>query len=657
MDSIREPGRSTAAERRRGVTPRRLLARRAAGFALALFLTLLLAFNGGGYDVVLRDEVGLAIWAAIGLGLGTGILPRARLTPAAWMGLGGFGALAGLTLLSHTWTSSDEGTTAELARVLQYSGVVLLAYLALNRYTWRGAAMGFATAALVVPLFALVARLYPDLITDPLARLGTDRLSYPLGYWNGISCWGAMAIAVGLSLSANSARLEFRAASLACVPPAALAVYLSYSRFGAVAVAIAVVAALAVSKNRWTGAANALVAGAGSAVAILVARGNDEIARATGNAGAESVTLALIGAAVVCGLVAAITQRAGLDRVRMEFRSARLALGAALIGALLVAAAMNGPIGDAWEEFKNDKPPPATGGTERFTSLGSSRYDVWSTAVDAFESDPLRGGGPGTFEFYWSQHGETGEFVRDAHSLYLEEAAELGLPGVIALLVGLGGLLGAAIQARIGWTRRREISAGSAMIASFVVFLAYAGIDWMWELGAIGTLAIGGVAAAGAGGFERAPASPLRPWARAAVVTLALAAGAVQVPGLVATERIRASDSALAAGNFARAKELADQAVDAEPWAGSPYAARALALEASGDRAGAKSATADAIDRDPDNWRNYVLLARIDATRGDARAVEGDLGNVRRLAPRSPYLSAASPFRQQLAALLAANAR
>ena len=633
-------------------TPRRLRARRAAGFVFALVLTLLLAFNGGGYDVVVRHQVGLVIWALIALGLGVGILPRARLTPATWIALAGFGALAGLTLLSLAWTASDERTTEELARVLQYMGLVLLAYLSLNRHTWRGAALGFAAGAVIVPFFAVGARLFPDALTDHVAAdFGIDRLSYPLDYWNGVACWGAMAVAVGLVLAANASRPQIRAGALATVPVSTLSVYLTYSRFGVVAMAIAVVAAVAVSKHRWTVAANGLVAGAGAGLAILVAHSHDEIARATGDAGAGSVVLVLAAAGLVCAGGAIATFRAGVDRVRMDIASARVALTISIIGALLVAGALHGPLNRAWDEFKNDAPPTATG-TGRLTTLGGSRYTVWTKAVDAFQSDPWRGTGPGTFEFYWNRHGEGPQFALDAHSLYLEEAAELGTPGVLALLVALAGLLWAAIQARIGWRRRRDLAAGSAVIAAFVVFLAYAGVDWIWELGAIGTLAIGGIAVAGAGGLERAPRDWLSPWVRAAAVICTLLAGAVQVPGLVSTERIQASQDALAQGDAKRAQQLADEAITAEDWAASPYAARALASEGLGDLAGATQDVQQAIDREPENWRHHLLLARIEAERGNARGARRQLAQARHDAPRSPYLLPVSPYMQQLNALL-----
>ncbi len=53
----------------------------------------------------------------------------------------------------------------------------------------------------------------------------------------------------------------------------------------------------------------------------------------------------------------------------------------------------------------------------------------------------LTGIGPGTFAFYWSQHGPIYESIQNAHSLYIETLAETGLVGftliVTALLVML----------------------------------------------------------------------------------------------------------------------------------------------------------------------------------------------------------------------------
>jgi len=63
--------------------------------------------------------------------------------------------------------------------------------------------------------------------------------------------------------------------------------------------------------------------------------------------------------------------------------------------------------------------------------------------------------------------------VRDAHSLYLETAAELGLVGLLALALFLGGIAAAA--------RRGP----PTLVAVLVAFALHAGLDWDWELPAL----------------------------------------------------------------------------------------------------------------------------------------------------------------------------
>ena len=634
--------------------PQALRVRRAAAFSIAAAVVLVLAIDDGGYDVVTRDQLGLVVWAAIALGFAFGVLPRGLPTPPAWVAVGAAAGLAALTALSLTWTESDGRTFTELARVLQYAGLVALAYSALNRHTWGAAAAGLAAAALVIPALSLVARLAPDLITDDAARFfETDRLSYPFGYWNAVACWGSMAIAIGLAWSAHARYTVTRALALAAVPVAALAVYLTYSRAGVIAVAVAVVAVITLSRNRWTATAHTLVAALASAPVLLAARGEEQIARATGDEGAGAVLLVLVLAAVACLAVAAMTRITDLDEIRMPQARGRFAAGLLIWVALVGLTLAHAPITDAWDEFRNDRAvasgeDPAT----RLTTFGGTRYEVWSTAIDGFESDRVRGAGPGSFEFVWSREGEGPEFVLDAHSLYLEMLAELGVPGLALTLLLLTALLVAALAARQRLDRDFEIGAWAAATAAFVVFLVYAGVDWMWELSAIGALAIGGIAVTGAAGFERWGRQPLSTGPRIAIVLAAVAAGAVQVPELVSTERLRASAAELVNGSADRAAELADESVRAESWAAAPYVQRALVEQQRGDLDEARRDLQRAIEKEPTNWRHHLLLARLEAEAGDRAAVKAQLAEVRRLAPRSLFLIPNAPQRGEIDAVL-----
>ncbi|MGH2924067.1 MAG: hypothetical protein ACRDKH_08580, partial [Solirubrobacterales bacterium] len=262
----------------------RLTLRRAIVLALALALPTWLALEGGGFDTVVRQQGGLLIWWALALGFLSGWLPRSRPTvPLLWPAVA-IAALIAWTLLSFGWTESDESTYAELSRLLGYTGFVVAAWVCLNRFTFRAAAAGISVAALGISAIALLSRVAPSAFPlDAIAvAFDTDRLNYPLDYWNAVAAWGCISIAIGLVWSAHARSVAVRALAAAAVPAAATAVYLTYSRGGVAGAALAVFAALALSRNRWTLTANAAAAVVASAIAILVARGQPAIADATG---------------------------------------------------------------------------------------------------------------------------------------------------------------------------------------------------------------------------------------------------------------------------------------------------------------------------------------------------------------------------------------
>ena len=627
-----------------------LRVRRASACAAAFVLPVYYAISGGSYDLLVRHEEALAIWLLLAFSLAFGLLPRSRLGMFAQASLYAVAALAVLNLISVTWTESDGRTIDELARVAHYGGLVLLALLSLNRYTWRAAAGGLVAAGLAICVLADASWLAPAAIPDQVGTLqAVNRLSYPLDYWNATGAWGAMSLAGALAFSAHSRQPVVRAAALALVPAAGLAVYLSYSRAGVVGACIGLVFVLAFSRNRWTALGHAIVAAAGIAIVILVARGQPEIAHGTGASGAGVVAATLLAAGLACTAVTLATATAGLDRIRMPRQSARVAVACGVVAALLVAAtAVRGPINDAWEEFQDNtatttvSDDPAT----RLTSLGGARRDLWDSALAAYSEEPLTGLGPGTFEFWWSRNPRTVDFTRDAHSLYLEQLAELGLPGLLLLLAFLGALLAAGVQARIRAVRTVDAGAGAAMLSMFGVFLVQAGVDWMWELTAVTVLGLGAAAIAAAAASGRR--GRLSPFVRAGLVAACVIAAVAQIPGLVSTARTRESESVQARGELARASELADQAIDAEPWASEPYVQRASVAEAQGDLDRARDDLLEAIDREPTNWRPTILLAQVELQRGDLPAARSAFADARRLHPYSTLYTTFPLFRSQI---------
>jgi O-antigen ligase len=107
-------------------------------------------------------------------------------------------------------------------------------------------------------------------------------------------------------------------------------------------------------------------------------------------------------------------------------------------------------------------------------SMGD-RPAYWKAAVSDASAHPVLGSGAGSFDDVWLGHRTIGAFVQDAHSLYLETAAELGVVGLT--------LLGCALLVPLSSTvsRRRQPLVPVAS-AAYVTFLVHAGLDWDWEM-------------------------------------------------------------------------------------------------------------------------------------------------------------------------------
>jgi hypothetical protein len=358
-------------------------------------------------------------------------------------------------------------------------------------------------------------------------------------------------------------------------------------------------------------------------------------------------------AVIVCGGVALLQAAIGLAARHLERPTllavgrraiARRALAVSVAAAVVaVAAGAPGALERAWHDFK--QPTGVVAPRDESTVFGrlsaangNSRYQFWQAAAHANATDPWRGIGPGTFEFWWSRHATTDGFIRNAHSLYFETLAETGIVG-LALLGGLVlWFLGVAVRRslRAAAGVRLWIAAASGGLAAFLVSAA---LEWVWQLAAIAAAALilGAVVLTGR---EEAPADTVaapgpRRAPRAVVALLAVGSlGAVLVP-LSGELALRQSRAAAADGRLTAAYRDSLTAQRLQPYAATPRMQEALVLEAAGElgpaAAAARSATSDA----PTDWQTWLVRARIDARRGATAAALDELRRARRLNPRS----------------------
>jgi O-Antigen ligase len=610
--------------------------RRAAwlGAGLVGAAVFVIALNGGSYSVVARGEAFVALWWTLTLGVVVGVFPRARGGTELRLLMALFLTLIGWTAAGLLWTGSMEQTVIELTRVVGLAGVVAVVGWSLAGSDWRAAAVATTAAAAAVCALALGSRLFPSLLHSPLS--GTEfrqRLAWPLNYWNALGAWGAMSLGLGLAWSAHATRWYWRGAALGAACLAGTVVYLTYSRDAVACVAVAVLTVWALGRHRWLVTVHAAVLAGAVGGTVVVIRAEPAINRGTGAAGAEWVVLALAGAAAVSLLAARLTWTSRLERHRTSRRRARVA-GIAIAALALVAAAVAGPAvaRRAWRSFERPAPVAAADPAQRLGTLGGDRRYLWNAALDTFERQPLHGTGAGTFEFDWLRYPQRAAFVRDAHSLYLQSLAELGLPGGLVVVAAMLVLLVGAVRRTLRQVDPVGAGAGAGCTAVVAVFCLSAGVDWMWESTAVAVLALIAGTLTLTGGAARR--EPLRVMPRLLTAAVPLCLVLIELSVLASAAATASSRNAARGGDLARALSAANSAIGAAPWAASGYRQRALVLEVMGSEGAAAADARRAIRREGVNWVNWLVLARIQAERG---LIGPALAAARRAAALNPH--------------------
>ena len=542
----------------------------------------------------------------------------------------------------------------EADRVLVYLGVLLGAFLIAQTDQRRQRfAEGIVFALILVGVLGLATRLLPHVF--PVAEgLGSGpRLRYPLGYWNanGVACGIAAALIPWLSRRSLTPALRWLA--VACLPAVLLTLYFTYSRGGVLALLVAGGCLVALSHDRlWMlGTLGAGVLGALPAVLAVQARGSlaDNVDSAAAvDQGLTVLLILLAGTALTLGLFA-LMRRLAQRRGALTGRAVAIsrdprALRAVAIGfAVLALAAVAAVGGRAWDEFSSSDIEFPNQPQKHFSDFSSAgRHDFYRVAIDAFEEEPVAGNGAGTYQFSWVKLRSIATPVHNAHSLYLEAFAELGLIGGLLVLGMVGFLLWTGFSA---WRHSSGIARerNAALLAAALALAVGMAIDWFWEIAALGAvffLASGALLAARCGQLASARAAANGRGDNRGGIGVAIAGLAVAritalalIGPLLVDREIDSSQAAAAEGNFGVAVEKADTARSIEPWAASPYVQLGLLAEVEGDYATATRQMSKAIDREEGNWLLYYLRSRIEHEGGDEAAARADHARARELNP------------------------
>ena len=619
-----------------------------------------IGFAGGGSDPIAYSATSLVVWGTVLVGVAVGWFPRAEPPQAAILAgacLTGLVALIGASLL---WASDDGAAFEDLVRAFAYLGLFVLVLATSKRGDAAAWLRGLAIGLVVICVLALGARFEPSLFgggdldfneqlrARPALGAAIGRLSYPIGYWNGLAAALAIGAVLLAWLGALAATPAGRALAVAALPLPLLGIYLTQSEGGTIAAALGLGVLLLAMTGRFLALSGLAIAGLGALVLVRLAASRDELLHDPGSAlaGSQGTEMLVFSIAVV--VVTGLT-RAVLDRPIQSFRpSRRLVLGASGASALLVVVALIAsgvnvnPV-DRWQEFKRVPAQAEPTGGNFLSGSSSGRYQYWTTALEAFEEEPLSGIGASDFEYYWNQNGDEAVNVNEAHSLFIESAAELGVGGAVFSL----GLF--AVAAFTG-VRRRGILGGPprgavpAALAVLTVGFTAAAAEWVWNLpGAFGAVIVAAALLTGPATLPALAPRVAPPMAfirtrrrfAAGVATLLLAWAAICTAGLLLLAE-RALDDGQDAFFRADVPDALAQAAEAEqlePWAAHPHVLRAQIYRTIGDISAAQAAIREAIERAPQQWRWWLIAVQLDVAANDLAGARVNFERAHELAP------------------------
>jgi hypothetical protein len=431
----------------------------------------IVALFSGGYSDTARTAAGVAAWLLLA---GTALLlprPLPRST-AAIVAPAALAALTAWTAISLAWAPLGEPAGEDAQRLLLYLAALAAATRILREPEAARVAEPLLLAGIAgAALYGLSERLVPSIVdlTDVLSA--GDRLAQPLTYWNGTGAFAALGLILAAGIAGSPGRpAPVRAGAAATAPVLGLALYLTFSRGGLGAAAAGLAILLALAPTRAQVRAVLLVAGAAAAPAIATLALPAVTEEKSGSAQGAAMLALLAFVAPAAALLARRTPGAATALPRLRLAAA---------GVLIVALAASAFAVSRVERQSGRDDPAASPG--RLASVQSNRYAYWKVAVRTFGDHPVGGVGSGGFQAEWLRERPFREPVRDAHSLYLETPAELGLVGLALLLALIGAVAVAA---------RGSAGAYAGPVAALAAFALHACVDWDWELPALTLVAL-----------------------------------------------------------------------------------------------------------------------------------------------------------------------
>jgi hypothetical protein len=600
--------------------------------ALPALLTLYLSFNSGGFFASATGVAVVVLAGAVALRMALVRDAFGGFSRALLVAVGALAVYSLWSLISMRWSHSPSRALLDfnLTNVYLFA-LVLFGSFARSDRRVRWTLILIWLSMLAVCLAGLATRLRPDLF--PISANGESRLWFPMTYTDALGLFAlcGMLLAAHLACSCREPPV-LRILGTAAIPVFAVTILLTYSRAALLLAPVALAAYVLLAQPR--GVVSALMAAVPSTAfallaayqANLISNGDTSAAAVhQGRALTTSIALACAAAAAARLSLLSLDQLLGHMKVsawRRQYRRIAIACCAGTV-ALVAVSGFGGRIAHDWGTFTQQSTAYVTNDARsRINHINVSlaeRLPNWKIALNVFDQNPLRGDGAGTFANDWYRLRPNQEVSLQTHSLYLEAMSELGVVGLVSIMIAVVTLVGA------GFVRARRRSSRSLWVVIGLVGLVWAihaGAGWDWEMPAVTlpVFVLGACALARHGGRPRmSPRTELL--LRVGVSLIAIGAAITASRIAISGAELGRALTAFNKGNCPTAMADSRASISALSSRPEPYMILGYCDILRGSEGAAVAAMRTAVKRDPENWLPYYGLAVADgAARRDPRS-------------------------------------
>jgi hypothetical protein len=294
----------------------------------------------------------------------------------------------------------------------------------------------------------------------------------------------------------------------------------------------------------------------------------------------------------------------------------RVALGVLVAG---VAVGIVGLVVESkpqgwFRDFAQPTNPTQQVGPSRLaTASSSSRWLWWKEAWHAWERQPWRGTGAGSFELTHRLLRTNNIVVTEPHNVPLQFLSETGLVGFFFALASIAAA-GVGVAKRLRGLGGNERAAATALAVLAAAYVLHSLVDFDWDFAAVSAplfLSVGALL-----GGPRVRDEPRVVWSPLPAAVAIAVALSLLTPWFAerATDSARA---AIAAGRPVQAYRDARDARSLNPLAIDPLLVQAAALEQLGDVQAARGRYIDAVRLQPLNWWPWYQLGLFEAGQED----------------------------------------